>query len=425
MSLRRMFMGVLLGAALAAFAGSAVARNPVDCAIVTRANLGRCALDANLILESERWRQEAAQGRLEAASPWLPANPTLALTGAQRTAAGEGPTVTNWTATLSQPLEIAGQRGARRAAASAELRVVERQRATVARDVVAHAWAAYFDVLAARELVQVAGKLEAALQQLQEAARGRAERGLLAPVEADIAEIARLKATQEQMAAVRQVRTSQANLALALGVTEGGPELQVTGDLTPITVPVAARATEASRSEIAALEAEKRAFSERARVFRRARVPDVTLSVFAQRDGFAERVLGVGVALPLPLPSPVGRTFAGEIAEAEALSRRAESELERKLRELRSSLWVARAEYDSRRAELELFTPERRARAEQTLRDLASEIVAGRLSVREAIMTEQSLIEFLRGYVEARHALCAASVELARASGVAFERGEQ
>jgi cobalt-zinc-cadmium efflux system outer membrane protein len=293
----------------------------------------------------------------------------------------------------------------------------------LARDVVAHAWAAYFEVLAARELVQVAGNLEAALQQLQEAAHGRAERGLLAPVEADIAEIARLKATQERMAAARKWRTSQANLALALGVGEGEPELQVAGDLTPITV--AARPVEASRPEIAALQAEKQAFSERARVFRRARVPDVTLSIFAQRDGFAERVVGVGVALPLPLPSPVGRTFSGEIAEAEALSRRAETELERTRRQLRSSLLVARTEYDSRRAELELFTPERRARAEQTLRDLASEIVAGRLSVREAIMMEQSLIEFLRGYVEARHALCSASVALARASGVAFEGGGQ
>ena len=425
MSLRRMFTGALLAAALAALAGSAVARNPADCVVVTRANLGRCALAANSILESERWRQEAAQGRLDAASPWLPANPSLALTGAQRTAADAGPTVTNWTATLSQPLEIAGQRGARRAAASAELEIVERQRTTVARDVVAQAWAVYFEVLAAREHVRVAGDLEAALQQLEQAARGRAERGLLAPVEADIAEIARLKATQQRIVAVRQLQTSHASLALALGAAEGGPELTVTGDLTPITVTLVSRPAEASRPEIAALQAEKRAFSERARLFRRARVPDVTLSVFAQRDGFAERVLGVGVALPLPLPSPVGRTLSGEIAEAEALSRRAETELERTRRRLRSSLLVARTGYDSRRAELELFTPERRARAEQTLRDLASEIVAGRLSVREAIMIEQSLIEFLRGYVEARHALCSASVELARASGVAFERGGQ
>jgi len=425
MSLRRIFTGALFATALAACAGGVAAQERASCAIVTRAKLGACALSASLGLESERWRHEAAQGRLTAASPWLPANPSLALTGAQRTDAGGGRTVTNWAATLSQPLEIAGQRGARRAAASAELEVAERQRTVMARDVVAQAWASYFEVLAARELLRVAGKLEAALQQLQRAAQGRAERGLLAPVEADIAEIALLKAIQQRMAADRQMRTSQANLALAMGVAPAGPELQVAGDLTPLAVAAEARASEAMRPEIAALQAEQRAFSERARMFRRARVPDVTLSVFAQRDGFAERVLGVGVALPLPLPSPVGRTFSGEIAEAEAMSRRAKTELEKERRQLSSSLLLARAEYDSRRAELEIFTPERRARAEQTLLDLASEIVAGRLSVREAIVTEQSLIEFLRGYVAARHALCSASVELARASGVAFERGAQ
>jgi len=420
-----MFTGVLLGLASAACATGAFARETASCAVVTRAKLSACALDASASLESERWLHEAAQGRLDAASPWLPANPSLAVTGAQRTEAGGDRTVINWTATLSQQLEVAGQRGARRAAASAELEVVERGRTVLARDVVAHAWESYFEVLAARERVGVADKLEAALQQLQEAARARAERGLVAPVEADIAELARLKATQERIAALRQLRTSQASLSLAVGVAPAGPELTVTGDLTPITVAPEARPAEATRPEIAALQAEKRAFSERARLFRRARVPDLTLSVFAQRDGFAERVLGVGVALPLPLPSPVGRTFAGEIAEAEARSRRAESELGRKRRQLRASLAVARAEYDSRRAELELFTPERRARAEQTLLDLASEIAAGRLSVREAITTERSLIEFLRGYVDARLALCTASVALARASGVAFERGGQ
>ncbi len=420
MSLRRIFTCVLL--VTIGLVGSAAAQERPACVVVTRANLATCALMASLPVASERWAHEAAEGRLTAASHWLPSNPSVALSGARRSEVGTGRTVTNWTATLSQELEVAGQRGARRAAAAAEVDASDQHGKVVARDVVAQAWTWYFEVLAARELERVAQQLESALAQLEQTARGRSERGLLAPVDADVAEIALLKATQGRIAAARQLHISEATLALSIGLAPAAPPLKVDGELTPIDVGVGVEARDGvGRPEVAALKAEQRAFAERARMFRRSRVPDITLSVFAQRDGFAERVLGVGVALPLPLPSPVGRTFSGEIAEADALSRRAGTEVERKRRELRSTLLIARTDYDSRRVELEVFTPERRARAAQTLLDLDSEITAGRLNVRDAIVIERSLIEFLQGYVEARRALCLASVELARASGFAFQ----
>jgi hypothetical protein len=57
-------------------------------------------------------------------------------------------------------------------------------------------------------------------------------------------------------------------------------------------------------------------------------------------------------------------------------------------------------------------------RAENSLNGLATEISAGRLSISNAIVAQQTLIEFLHAYIEAKLSLCLASVELARSAGL-------
>ena len=56
---------------------------------------------------------------------------------------------------------------------------------------------------------------------------------------------------------------------------------------------------------------------------------------------------------------------------------------------------------------------------------LAQEIEAGRLTVRDAVVAQQALIELLSASVAARRALCIASVDLAKALGVSLEGGTQ
>jgi cobalt-zinc-cadmium efflux system outer membrane protein len=175
--------------------------------------------------------------------------------------------------------------------------------------------------------------------------------------------------------------------------------------------------------QVRAREAERRAYQHQADAYRRARIPNPTLSVFAEDDGFHERVLGVGLAFPLPLPGNVGRTYRGEIAEAEALAQRAAAERDAVLRETELALSKARRAFESRARELEAFTPERLERARQSLRSVREEVEAGRLSVRDALILQQALLELLDADLAARLAWCLASVDLARASGSAFERG--
>jgi cobalt-zinc-cadmium efflux system outer membrane protein len=337
--------------------------------------------------------------------------------------------VSNWDVSLSQELEIAGQRGLRVDAARAEVHGQEKRVVLVQRDVAAAAWMAFFDVVAAEEEQRLAAGLAATSQAVSVAARARAERGLIAPVDSDVAEATWLRLLQAKLASDRRVFAARASLTTLLGANPVSATVTVEGDLVPLSgVETAARTMLASAAgrnpEVQALDAERRSMALRADAFRRSRIPNPALSAFVQNDGFNERVFGLGLALPIPVPG-LGRTFNGEIVEAEALGRRAAVQRDLVAREVQREAAVAFQAYESRKAEVAILAPEKIARAEQSLRALAQEIEAGRLAVRDAVVAQQALIELLSASVAARRALCVASVDLAKALGVSLEGGAQ
>lgn len=397
-----------------------------SCTPINRVNLVRCALEGSLSAKAERQSLEAAEARQEAARPVLPSNPVLEVSGARRTAAGQAPVI-NWYATLSQEIEIAGQRGARKRVADAEREAQEKVVATTDRDIAAAAWRAYFEAIAAREEVRLSEQLEALTAKVAVATRAAADKGLVSGVDADVAESAHLRLAQDRIAASRRAQVAKAALLASMGLDPRG-DVTVEGDLVPLSDVEAfaekqdTRAVE-DRPEVQALEAAGRAHEARAALYRRSRIPNPTFSLFVQNDGFNERVFGVGLSLPITVPQPVGRTYAGEIAESEALSRRAKTEAEQARREIRLDVANARASFASTRAQSALYTPERLGRADHGLRAIASEIEAGRLAVRDAIVSQQSLLEVLRAGLETRKNLALASVDLAVAAGYPLERG--
>jgi cobalt-zinc-cadmium efflux system outer membrane protein len=354
----------------------------------------------------------------------------VALTGARRTVSGVvQPDVVNWSASVSQELEIAGQRGLRREAAAEEITAQERRAVAIERDVAAEALEAYFDAVAASEVDRLAARLETTGRNMAVATRARADSGVASPLEADVAESTALSLARALLAADRDLQATRIRLSTMLGRDPATTLVGVDGELVPLfgadVVARTAAGRAAEQPEVQSLEAERRSFEARASALRRSRIPNPTLQVFAQNDGFDERVYGAGISLPIPLPYPLGRTNKGEIAEAEARAARATTESERRARDIRQRVAVAAKTYESRRLEVAAFTSDRVARAERALADIATEIGAGRLAVRDALVGQQALIELLRGYIDARRALCIASVELARAAGIPLERGAQ
>ena len=425
MALQEILAAGLVATALTSISSTAVAEEGALCSSrVTRANVVQCALAASLTVSAERHELEATEARKVEVSSLLPSNPVLSLSAGRRTTPSSD--ATNWYAALGQEIEIAGQRGARRDAAQAAVDAQSKRVLLSRRDTAALAWMSFFDAVAAREEQRLADRLTAATEAVSTVAHARADKGLIAPVDADLADATTLRVLQVKLSADRRAAQGQAALASMLGLDPTKASFAVEGELVPVAGVDDALASYASkavaeRPEVLVFDAERRAHELRADAFRRTRIPNPTLSIFAQNDGFNELVLGAGVAFPIPLPGNVGRTYIGEIATAEALARRAGTDRARVEREIRLEVTTAAQAFQSRAKEVQAFSQERVARAETSLLALGQEVEAGRLAVRDAVVAQQSFIELLRANVEARRAWCLASVDLARALGLPLE----
>jgi outer membrane protein, heavy metal efflux system len=426
----RIFRTWVLAAGLAAVfpPSSAGAQAPPACVAVSRHNVVACALARSADLAAERAGLQATEGRRAAASVLLPSNPYLSLSGGRATELPFQSGNLVWGLNLSQELEIAGQRGRRLDVASLERSAQARRLEAKARTAAAGALLAYFDALAAVEEKRLADRLAALADALQALAQARAETGLGAPVEATVGRAQALRLLQARVTAERRVATSSAALATLLGYDPTRTAVTVEGALEPlpgVEGPAAqlADAALSRRADLRVAEAEREAQAKRADLLRATRVPNPTLSVFLRNDWIGERTVGIGLGLPIPLPAPVGRTNAGEIAEASALGRRTGVEVERLRREVRLDVVKAAEAFASWQRSLALFGPDDVRQADEALSAIADELKARRMAAREALLLQQPLVELLLTHLETRRQLCFASVELARAAGLPLERG--
>lgn len=380
-----------------------------------RAAVIRCVQRDNPLVDADRAVLQAMDARRRSARVALPSQPELDLSGATRSAAGI-PRSWNIYATLRQEIEVGGQRRRRMGVAEAEHELASAHVRTTRQDVIADALLAYYDVLAARErrgLVEQAQRVSAALASL---AKGRMEAGAEAGLSADLAEIAAVALDRRVLEQARDEAIANARLARSLGL-ESAELPDVVGELVPVDVrdaPVDASA----RPELTEAAATLRLRSRETASIRRALVPNPRLSLFVQRDGFAELVLGAGVSLPLPLPALAGPLAKARTAEAQAREREAASERDAVTRGVRLEADVALEELRARQTIAALYEEDALARARADLDALATALAGGRFDVRSALVAQQQLIEFLEADIDARHASCVASVAAARALGL-------
>lgn len=385
-----------------------------ECGSITRANLVACAEAQSPALAAELASLRAAEGRKEAARPFLPANPQLSGSLGSRTSADAR--ALNWSVTLAQEWEIAGQSGLRVDTAERERAAQAHQVAVARAEVAEQAWLSWFRWSAATERVALSVRLEEASAAVSRTVQGMGVQGLSSPVDAAVADAAAVRASQARLTAQQEQRAAELDLRTLLG----SAAVVAPGQLEPLRW---SEAPAAVRPELLALEALQQASSRRVELLRRGRAPNPTLSLFAQNDGFDEKVFGVGLGLPIPLPQPIGRTAAGEIAEAVGREARQQAELERLTRSLKAEQALAMSAWDTAVQARALYAPERLARARRGLDAIGEQVAAARLPVREALVAQQALMELLLAEVSSRHELCVASVRQVRARGGSLEGG--
>ena len=127
-----------------------------------------------------------------------------------------------------------------------------------------------------------------------------------------------------------------------------------------------------------------------------------------------------GLSAPLPLPWPIWPGKGGEVDREDAALARARLDANQARREVESRLRVATEQLRAREAELALFTPELVAGARADLSHIAEALQAGNLSVRDALLSQRSLLELLEAERNARVETVNARVELIRAAALPF-----
>jgi len=384
----------------------------------------RRALAASPEVREARDRLAALAGRRATAGVWLPSNPTVSATLATRRRQAPDPaSALNWNVMLSQELELAGQRGARVATVDAEAAAQARRVGVAEQEIAAGALTAYYEAIAAREGLLIAADLAQTAQALAAFAEGRAKEALVAGIEADVARAEATRIGLARFEAERRLTDSRSALAILLDVDVDAdpltlPDVLPTGTPAPLDSGSLEDQALRLRGELAAAQMESKVLEGRLALVRRERIPNLTVSAFAERGEIDDRILGIGLSVPLPLPAPVGRTRAGEIAETLAQLRAAQSSTELVRRRVRLEVARARAALRARQGAAGLFDGTLLARARADLASLREAISARQLPLREGLQWQRSLIELLQADIGARLGRTLAWVDLRRVVGL-------
>jgi cobalt-zinc-cadmium efflux system outer membrane protein len=384
------------------------------------------------LAQSRRLQGTAAQAE---ASLVLHENPTLTFAAGPRIA-GDARGV-DLQASLAQPIEIAGQRGLRRAAAA---RVAERFDAELAlaglalqRDVSL----AYHAVLVTERRHQLGARLRALSEQALSVAQRRLGAGEATSIDVRVAEADAARARALELAAENELRSERLELALVTGWPADTPPL-LAPDLTrterPPTLETLLDAQRAEHPEVMARQAAMREASAEVELADRRAWPSPTFALSFAREasvGEAVNYVALGsVALALPLWS----RNDGERAQTRAAQALASAEQTLALRERRARLMQAHAALVSAAARIELLEHGAGCALEDGLGLLERSLEHGESSLLELAAARERLgnaqlealaarADYYRARAELEYLLGAAGGILARIDGSASAGG--
>jgi outer membrane protein, heavy metal efflux system len=402
-----------------------MSRVDAACALTTPKEAAACAAREHPLVLAERRKLDAMAGRRLSAATVLPWHPEITFSLADRRVfqptAGSPTPALNLYATLSQRIELGGQRAVRMSVAESETQAQVGRLALIELHIGADAALAAFRVLTERQHAELAAELAGIGRSLARFAEARAEKALLSTLDADLllAESSRIGA--QAIASAQHVRDAEAEYLLLVG--EKAPQkIEDAGEerVPPALEDLERRALD-TRHDLRVLRAEKDASLAREKLFSRERVPTIALQVLAQSDGFHERVLGGGITIPLTLPAPLGPSRRGERDEARAQALASDAEHENAKRRVLREVRNAHARLLAAVETLKLHPLARAHRMREELHALTEALLEGKMPVREALFSARALLEYVERSIDAVFDVAEARIALARAAALPLE----
>ena len=381
----------------------------------------QCALGTSPEVASAHAQLAAVLGRRLTAGTWLPTNPVVSATlSLRQRPEPDNVQSLNWSLSLAQQLEVAGQRGLRLRAVDAEVSAQIRRVGVAEQDTASNVLTAFFNAVAARESLGLAEELFGIAEALSRLVTGRADASVMSGVEADVGRAEAIRLALIRFEAERNLSQAMTDLSVSLGITPGSLVVpQVLTPPAPVELDEAKALAEALRlrGDLAAADMERLVLESRLALVRRERIPNPTVSLFAERGEINDRIVGLGLSFPLPLPAPIGRSRAGDMRDLQGQIRASEGSVELVRRRVQREVANALALRRSKTAALTLFGPALIARARGDLAAIKAGVSMNQLPLRDALLWQRGLIELLQSEIQVRREQALAWVELRRVTG--------
>jgi len=361
---------------------------------------------------------DAAKARLRGASLLFQNNPALsAATGPRSSDAGK---TRDSSIQILQPVEIAGQRGARIAAAQATLDAAKARLQALRSEVTASVRESFGRTLAAEQRLDLASEARAIAQQGVSAAEERFRAGAAALLEVNTARVELGRASRGRAEAERSRAEALGDLRLLVGL-DPFQALTVKGELKSGATPGEAAASVAqalgNRAELQAGRRALDAAKAEARLASREWIPSPRIGASYSHEEESNATIVQGL-LAFDLPIFNRNTAARGVAAARV--RQMEAEREATERRVRQEVLTALARLDAARSAAEGYADDVVKAMQQNMELATDSYRAGKIDFLQLIVIRRQAVEARREYIDVLEELNAAQASLARAVGLAW-----
>ena len=377
------------------------------------------ALEKNPGILSLQAEIAGARGRLRGASRLVRANPELEGAYGPRRTPGEEST-NNLDVSLTQELEVFGQRAARVDAAEALLAAAEGRLEARRIEVAAEVRTAFARALAAEQRLTIAAESLALAQEELAAAEARLRSGASSRIEVNAARGAIGRAARERAAAAQRRTAASTALVVLTGADPAEPvepkgtldaEVRAIGTLEALVEKALT-----GRKDVAAARRELDAARAERRLAGRVAFPNPRLGVSYSEEGDERGTARITQGI-LAFDLPIFDRNQEERGAAAARERQAEVALAALTRATRAEVAQAVARLEAARAAAQAWTGGQLAAVTENMTLVDEAYRAGKVDFFQLLVIRRETLEARNGYVDALEELHAAEAELLRSIG--------
>ncbi|MDT7040711.1 TolC family protein [Candidatus Nitronereus thalassa] len=379
----------------------------------------KTALERNPDLLAIRQEVEVARGREVRSRLFNRFNPSLNGQAWNRNNPGSG-NESDFQVTLSQEVEVAGQRGLRREAATRSVTRVEAQVKDRERVITGQVTRAFFQALTLKKRLELRKEIEKLNLRIRNASKARFKAGVAPIMESNLAEIRYGQSRKETFVAEALFQNALVDLRRLLG-WEPDRSIELSGQLRnspkAVLLPDLLQSAQAQRPDLIAAKREVARVKAAMDLTRRLIVPNPTFQGFYQTETEgpegASKIVGGGVSIPLPLFD----RKQGELVTQGGELNRSRHQVVAVTRNIEREVETAFQAYQAALQSVEVFEAEVLDRIDENFRFIEISYREGKIGLLQLIVVQDDLITAQLSYVDSLGQFRAAETNLAQAVG--------